>query len=60
VLLANALVQLPEDYHEVILLRHLEALSFAEVAKRMGRSVDAVEKLWMRALARLREAVGAG
>jgi RNA polymerase sigma-70 factor (ECF subfamily) len=60
VLLANALVQLPDDYHEVILLRHLEALPFAEVAKRMGRSVDSVEKLWMRALAKLREAMGNG
>jgi RNA polymerase sigma-70 factor, ECF subfamily len=60
VLLANALYQLPEDYHEVILLRHLEALPFAEVAKRMGRTVDSVEKLWMRALAKLREAVGDG
>ena len=60
VLLADALVKLPDDYREVILLRHLEALSFAEVAKRMGRTVDSVEKLWMRALAKLREAVGDG
>jgi RNA polymerase sigma-70 factor (ECF subfamily) len=58
VILANALVQLPEDYHEVIILRHLEALPFSEVAKRMGRTVESVEKLWMRALAKLREAVG--
>ena len=28
---------------------HLEGLSFAEVANRMGRSVDSVEKLWVRA-----------
>jgi RNA polymerase sigma-70 factor, ECF subfamily len=59
-ILADALVKLPADYHEVILLRHLEALPFAEVARRMGRSVDSVEKLWMRALIKLREAMGDG
>ena len=58
VLLAEALKALPADYEEVIVLRHLEGLSFAEVAGRMGRSVDSVEKLWVRALARLRRALG--
>jgi RNA polymerase sigma-70 factor (ECF subfamily) len=58
VLLAEALKGLPADYEEVIVLRHLEGLSFAEVAGRMGRSVDSVEKLWVRALARLRRALG--
>ena len=56
--LANALARLPEDYGEVIILRHLQALPFAEVARRMGRSVDSVEKLWVRALARLRRLLG--
>jgi len=60
VLLAGALQALPADYQEVIVLRHLEGLSFAEVAGRMGRSVDSVEKLWVRALARLRRALGDG
>jgi RNA polymerase sigma-70 factor (ECF subfamily) len=54
VLLADALGSLPEDYREVIILRHLEGLTFAEVAHRMGRSVDSVDKLWVRALGRLR------
>jgi RNA polymerase sigma-70 factor (ECF subfamily) len=58
VLLADALGQLPEDYREVIILRNLEALTFPEVAQRMGRSLDSVEKLWMRALARLRQQLG--
>jgi RNA polymerase sigma-70 factor (ECF subfamily) len=58
VLLADAIKQLPADYGEVIVLRHLEGLSFAEVAARMGRSVDSVEKLWVRALARLRRRLG--
>jgi RNA polymerase sigma-70 factor (ECF subfamily) len=57
VLLAEALKELPADYEEVIVLRHLEGLSFAKVADRMGRSVDSVEKLWVRALARLRRAL---
>jgi RNA polymerase sigma-70 factor (ECF subfamily) len=58
VLVADALDQLPEHYREVLVLRHLEGLSFAEVAKKMGRSLGAVEKLWMRALARLRISLG--
>jgi RNA polymerase sigma-70 factor, ECF subfamily len=58
VLLADAIKALPADYGEVIVLRHLEGLSFAEVATRMGRSVDSVEKLWVRALARLRKTLG--
>jgi RNA polymerase sigma-70 factor (ECF subfamily) len=53
-LLAEALAQLPEDYREVIILRHLENLSFADVARRMGRTEDSVQKLWVRALANLR------
>jgi RNA polymerase sigma-70 factor (ECF subfamily) len=58
VLLADALQTLPADYREVIVLRHLEGRSFLEVARQMGRSVDAVEKLWVRALTRLRRILG--
>jgi RNA polymerase sigma-70 factor (ECF subfamily) len=58
VLLADALDRLPEAYREVIVLRHLEGLTFPEVARRMGRSLDSVEKLWLRARARLRQAFG--
>jgi RNA polymerase sigma-70 factor (ECF subfamily) len=54
VLLADALGRLPEDYREVIILRHLEGIAFADVAARMGRSVDSVQKLWVRALGSLR------
>jgi RNA polymerase sigma-70 factor, ECF subfamily len=53
-LLAAALDQLPEDYREVLILRHLESLSFPDVARRMERTVDSVEKLWTRALSKLR------
>jgi RNA polymerase sigma-70 factor (ECF subfamily) len=59
VLLADALGELPEHYREVLVLRHLEGLTFPQVADRMGRTLDSVEKLWLRALARLRELMGA-
>jgi RNA polymerase sigma-70 factor (ECF subfamily) len=52
--LADALNQLPDDYREVLILRHLEELSFPDVAGRMGRSLDSVKNLWTRALVRLR------
>lgn len=52
--LAEAMESLPEDYRQVIVLRHIQALPFGEVAKEMGRTVDSVEKLWVRALAKLR------
>jgi RNA polymerase sigma-70 factor (ECF subfamily) len=58
VLVADALSQLPEDYREVLILRHLEGLSFPDVAKRMGRTLSSVDKLWVRALTRLRRALG--
>ena len=57
VLLANALARLPAEYREVIILRHLEGLKFADVARRMGRTVDRVKKMWTPALAELRSAL---
>jgi RNA polymerase sigma-70 factor (ECF subfamily) len=53
VLLADALAALPPDYHEVIVLRHLEHLKFDEIAVRLGRSGGAVRMLWTRALEKL-------
>ncbi len=53
-----ALDQLPPDYQEVIVLRNLERLAFAEVAKRMGRSRPAVQMLWMRAIRKLQGLLG--
>jgi RNA polymerase sigma-70 factor, ECF subfamily len=58
VLLAGALERLPEDYGEVLVLRHLEGLSFPEVAERLGRTLDSVKNLWARAVPRLRRALG--
>jgi RNA polymerase sigma-70 factor (ECF subfamily) len=58
--LAQALERLPEDYRDVLVLHHLEECDFPEVARHMGRSAEAVKKLWARALARLRRSVGGG
>jgi RNA polymerase sigma-70 factor (ECF subfamily) len=55
---ADALRRLPEDYRQVLVLRHLEGLSFPEVARRMGRTPTSVDKLWVRALTRLRRVLG--
>jgi RNA polymerase sigma-70 factor (ECF subfamily) len=60
VIFADALEKLPEDYREVIVLRHLEGLTFAAVSERMGRSIDSVEKIWLRAVAKLRQFVKGG
>lgn len=58
-ILADVLSKLPDDHREVIILRNLEGLSHEEVAQRMGRTVGAVRMLWVRALTRLRTALGA-
>jgi len=53
--LADALEKLPPDYREVVVLRNFEELTFPEVARRMQRSEDSVQKLWVRALVGLRQ-----
>ena len=57
VILADALERLPEDYREAIVLRQLEGLPFSDVAVRMGKTEDSVQKLWVRGLDRLRKEV---
>src|SRR5262245_39109465 len=58
VILADALEELPGDYRQVLILRHLEERSFPEVARRMGRSLDSVKNMWARALALLQRSLG--
>jgi RNA polymerase sigma-70 factor (ECF subfamily) len=58
-LLYEAVESLPADYRQVIVRRHFEGAPFADIAAGMERSVDSVEKLWVRALARLRREMGA-
>jgi RNA polymerase sigma-70 factor (ECF subfamily) len=53
-ILADQLAELPEDYRQVIVLRHVEEFAFDEVAARMGRSSGAVRMLWLRAVRELR------
>jgi RNA polymerase sigma-70 factor (ECF subfamily) len=54
VILSQALTQLPSDYREAMILHRFEGLTMAEVADRMGRSVDSVQKLLARGLLELR------
>ena len=58
--LADVLQKLPDDYREVIILRNLQELPHAEVARRMGRKEGAVRMLWVRALTKLREELEKG
>ena len=51
----KALQRLPDDYRQVILLRYRAELAFEEIGRVMGRSANAVEKLWLRAIERLRQ-----
>jgi RNA polymerase sigma-70 factor (ECF subfamily) len=55
IVLADQLAELPSDYRDVIVLRHIEALPFEDVARRMERSSGAVRMLWLRAVKMLRE-----
>jgi len=51
--LRQAIERLPPDYQEVIRLRYEEDRPFDEIGRRMARSENAVQKLWLRAVERL-------
>jgi RNA polymerase sigma-70 factor (ECF subfamily) len=51
---------LPEDYREVLILRHCEGLPFNDIGQRMERSSGAVRMLWLRAIGQLRERMNEG
>lgn len=53
--LADRMARLPEHYREVIVLRSLNSLTWAEVSQRMERSEGAVRNLWLRALESLKK-----
>jgi RNA polymerase sigma-70 factor, ECF subfamily len=53
-LLETAINKLPAEYRAAIEARSKHQLSFAQIAQQMGRSEDAVQKLWQRAIIRLR------
>ena len=46
--LEAAMSELPEDYQEVLRLRNWQRLSYAEIGQQMGRTEEAVRKLWGR------------
>jgi len=52
--LYGALDRLPDDYQQVILCRYQEELPFESIGRLMNRTANAVEKLWLRAIERLR------
>jgi RNA polymerase sigma-70 factor (ECF subfamily) len=56
--LMAALARLPEDYRHVVVAHQYDRLSFDEIGRRLGRSPEAVRKLWSRALIRLTEELG--
>ena len=53
--LGLALERLPDDQRLVLVLRFLRGLSRAEVARQLGRSVEATRALQHRALSRMRQ-----
>ncbi len=57
--LADQLAELPVDYRDVIVLRHVEALPFEAVGQRLGRSTGASRMLWLRAIEMLRDRMNA-
>jgi RNA polymerase sigma-70 factor (ECF subfamily) len=54
-ILRSALLQLPEEYRQVILWRNWDQMNFAEIGQRLQRSEEAARKLWNRAVAKLAE-----
>jgi RNA polymerase sigma-70 factor (ECF subfamily) len=56
--LTAAVQRLPDHYRQIILWRQMENLSFEEMAARLDRSVEAVRKLWWRAVKQLEQELG--
>ncbi len=50
----HVLAGLPAEYQELLRLRYWEQLPLAEIARRMNRTPNAVQKLWFRAIARFK------
>lgn len=59
-LLASAVAALPPEQREVIMLKHLENLSLAEITVRLGKSTASIAGLLRRGLARLGELMNQG
>lgn len=59
-LVAEAVSRLPDDYRQAIILRHIDGLTFPEISVVMDRSLDSVEKLWLRAMTQLKRTFAGG
>jgi RNA polymerase sigma-70 factor (ECF subfamily) len=53
--LLDAIHRLPDHYRDAILLRHRDGMSYAEIGEKLGRTPEAVRKLWARAVELLQE-----
>ncbi len=53
-ILRGALARLPDEYQQVIKLRSSHGLTFPQIAEELGKSINATEKIWYRAVQRLR------
>ena len=54
VAVSNTMAELPEEYRQVLTLRHLNGMSFPEIADRIEKTAGATRMLWFRAIDRLR------
>ncbi len=54
-LLAQAMLQLPPNYQQVIRLRNWDELAFEAIGQQLGISAEAARKIWSRAIAQLAE-----
>ncbi len=57
---AAAMERLSDDHRRVLVLRHIDGLKFPQIAERLGRTPDAVTKLWARAIRRLKALLEGG
>lgn len=53
--ICDAMEKLPEEYRAVVLLKHWEGLTLAQIAKRLDRTTNSVTGLYHRGLKRLRK-----
>lgn len=54
----RAISALPDHYQEVIQMRFTDKLTFAEIAKKRGQSLEAVKSLYRRAIQAVRDQIG--
>lgn len=54
----QAVQRLPDDYRQVLALRHQEQLTFEEIGRSLGCSTSGARALWLRAVERLNSELG--